>query len=47
MDNEINGHGTYTWADGRQYVGHWVNNTKQGMGYFTWPDGSSYEGEYE
>ncbi len=38
--------GTYLWADGRKYLGQWVNNKMHGKGIFTWPDGRVYEGDY-
>ena len=46
MDNNIHGHGTYKWADGRQYTGDWQVNKMHGSGVFTWADGRRYEGEY-
>jgi len=27
-DGEINGQGTYTWSDGRKYVGEWKKGSK-------------------
>lgn len=36
----------YTWADGRQYNGDWINNKMHGRGIFTWADGRRYDGEY-
>ena len=29
-ENNIQGHGTYNWADGRMFVGSWVNNKMEG-----------------
>jgi hypothetical protein len=41
-----NGQGTYTWADGEQYVGTWVNGEENGRGTFTWTDGNEYVGDF-
>ena len=38
--------GTYTWPDGRIYVGGFVKDKKEGEGIFTWPDGRKYEGQW-
>eukprot|EP01069_Polyplicarium_translucidae_P005481 Polyplicarium_translucidae@DN2795_c0_g1_i8.p3 len=40
----MHGVGTFTWADGRSYQGHYVHDAKEGEGTFTWPDGRRYEG---
>jgi hypothetical protein len=46
-DNEINGQGTYTWADGSSYVGESKDGKKHGQGTFTSPiKGENYRGEY-
>ena len=43
-----NGYGTYTWADGRKYVGEWKNDKKHGQGTLTWAaSGSKYVGEFK
>jgi len=42
----MDGKGTFTWVDGRKYVGGYVGDKKQGTGAFTWPDGRHYEGEW-
>ncbi len=39
--------GTYTWSDGRKYVGQWRDNKMNGKGTFTFPDGKMYIGEYK
>ena len=41
----VNGHGVYTWADGRRYEGEYKDGNKNGHGVFTWADGRRYEGE--
>ena len=40
----MEGFGTFKWADGRSYVGEYVNDKKEGHGIFRWPDGSKYNG---
>jgi hypothetical protein len=35
----MEGKGTFTWADGRIYVGDYKNDKKHGTGIFKWPDG--------
>lgn len=40
----MNGVGSYTWKDGRTYVGEYSNDKKHGKGLYTWPDGRRYEG---
>ena len=39
--------GTYTWTDGRKYVGEWKDDKQHGQGTSTWPDGQKYVGEYK
>ena len=43
-DNNIQGKGTYKWADGREYTGDWFMNKMHGSGVFKWQDGRRYEG---
>jgi len=43
----MHGKGTFTWADGRCYVGEYANDLKEGQGTFTWCDGRKYEGAWE
>ena len=40
----MSGYGTFTWPDGRKYVGDFIADKKEGQGTFTWPDGRKYEG---
>jgi hypothetical protein len=40
----MHGLGTFTWPDGRKYIGEYVNSVKEGKGQFLKPDGSLYEG---
>lgn len=46
MNDKMEGHGTFTWTDGRLYVGEYKNDVKHGMGTFTWADGRTYVGEW-
>jgi hypothetical protein len=43
-NNDINGQGVYTWADGRMYKGEYKNDKKDGYGIYRWADGRTYEG---
>eukprot|EP00913_Durusdinium_trenchii_P009282 g8721.t1 len=38
--------GTYTFSDGRVYVGTWQDSQMTGNGTMRWPDGRWYEGGY-
>ena len=42
----MHGKGCYTWADGRKYIGDFVNDVKEGHGMHIWPDGKVYDGEW-
>ena len=42
-----NCHASYTWADGRRYIGKWKGNTPHGEGTMTYTDGDKYIGEYK
>ena len=39
--------GTFTFPDGRKYVGEWKDGKKHGKGTLTSPDGSKYVGEWK
>ena len=39
--------GTYTWPDGRKYVGAFKVGKFHGQGTYTWPSGQKYVGEYK
>ena len=39
--------GTYTWADGEQYVGEWKDNKRTGQGTYTYASGDKYVGEFK
>jgi len=45
-DNKMDGQGTFTWADGREYVGQYKYDKKEGYGEFVWPDGKKYQGNW-
>ena len=34
----------YTWPDGKNYFGDWVNGQMHGYGVYKWPGGRTYEG---
>ena len=40
-----NCHASYTWADGRRYIGKWKGNTPHGQGTMTYASGDKYIGE--
>ena len=40
----MDGVGTFSWDDGRKYVGHYVTGNKEGHGVYSWPDGRIYNG---
>lgn len=42
----MQGKGTFTWPDGRKYVGEYIEDRKEGFGIFTFKDGRIYEGEW-
>ena len=41
------GQGTFTFHDGKKYVGEFIYGKPDGQGTFTLPDGSKYVGEYK
>ena len=43
----MHGKGTYSWPDGRSYVGEYVNDLKEGNGVYTWIDGRKYDGNWK
>lgn len=44
MYDKKHGIGSYRWADGRRYVGEWVNSKRNGKGKIIGVDGSEREG---
>lgn len=36
--------GSYTWADGRKYVGKWINSKRHGQGKIIYVDGTEKAG---
>ena len=42
-----NGYGTFTFPDGRKYVGESKDNKKHGQGTYTWASGAEYVGEWK
>ena len=41
------GQGTYTWPNGKKYVGQWKDAERNGQGTQTLLDGDKYVGEYK
>jgi hypothetical protein len=39
--------GTFTFPDGRKYVGEFKGGKRNGQGTFTWADGRKYVGEFK
>ena len=46
-DNKRTGYFVYTWPDGRQYAGDWLDGKFHGQGTYTWPNGGRYSGAYK
>ena len=42
----MQGHGIFTWPDGREFKGYYISDRKHGDGIFTWPDGRVFEGTW-
>ena len=36
-----------TWADGKVYIGEFMNDKKEGSGTFSYPDGRQYIGQFK
>ncbi|MCQ2816649.1 MAG: hypothetical protein MJ252_05205 [archaeon] len=43
----MDGHGVFTWPDGRKYKGQYVDDKKEGFGSFEWSDGRKYRGMWK
>ena len=46
-DGQRDGHGTYTFANGDEYVGDWKAYQMHGHGIYTYADGSVEEGVWK
>ena len=46
-DGNMNGQGTFTYADGRKYAGEWNEGKYHGQGTYTNADGTKYIGEFK
>lgn len=46
LSGQMNGRFTYTWPNGNQYDGYWINGIRTGRGTFTWANGDRYSGEF-
>lgn len=40
------GQGTFTWADGRKYIGLWKAGKQHGEGFFIFKNGLKKKGEW-
>ena len=38
----MHGMGEFCWADGKIFIGNYVDNKKDGFGILKWPDGKNY-----
>ena len=45
--SNLNGEGTYTWANGNKYVGEHKYDKKHGQGTMTYADGTIEKGLWE
>jgi len=43
----VNGDGSYNWADGRKYVGHWMDDKVHGRGAYSLADGTTFVGQFK
>ena len=43
----MHGRGIFTWSDGKQYEGEYINGKKVGQGIYTWPDGRQHDGNWQ
>ena len=44
----MSGEGEYTYANGDQYTGNWINNKKEGRGVMIYKqNGEKYEGQWK
>ena len=46
-DDNMHGNGTFTWANGDQYIGEFQNGNQHGQGSFTHADGTVKKGIWE
>jgi hypothetical protein len=42
----LQGHGKYTWPDGRMYEGEWQQNKMHGAGKYTDANGHKWAGQF-
>ena len=43
----MHGEGTFTWTDGKKYIGNYRNDIKTGWGTYIFQDGSKYLGNFK
>ncbi|MCI5222155.1 MAG: hypothetical protein D3924_05665 [Candidatus Electrothrix sp. AR4] len=46
-DNNLHGKGTFTWPDGNEYSGDWLQGKRHGKGRFIWKNGTEYIGDWK
>ena len=46
-NNEISGHGSFTYSDGTRYIGEWAYNKQNGEGIFAFATGDRYVGSFK
>ena len=44
MGGNMHGSGKYTWQDGKEYCGQYIDDKKTGYGVYKWPDERKYKG---
>ena len=42
----MQGRGTFHYADGKVYVGDWLEDQREGFGVLSYPNGDKYEGQW-
>ena len=47
MNDKREGHGEFTWADGRKYIGEWKGGKQHGKGLYIAKDGIQKNGEWQ
>lgn len=45
-EDEREGDGIFTWVDGKQYDGPWVNNKQEGIAMLKLPNGKAIKAEF-
>lgn len=45
-NGNLNGLGTFTWANGDKYIGNHVDGKGNGQGTYIWSNGDKYVGNF-